>query len=77
MSLYSLQDLVCCICGTPYRATVNTAWHGFDKAVCGQKCFYEKQWRRTLSMLGKDYYLDPREYDAHGYPTDKRTGKVQ
>lgn len=68
MTLYSEQDLICCICGVKYKATVNRTWHGFDQATCGSKCFYEKQWRETLSIMGKEYYPDPRKYDSAGYP---------
>jgi hypothetical protein len=73
MSLYSEMPLFCCICGVTYAATVNRTWHGFDQAVCGAACYYEKEWRKTLSTLGKAYYPDPRSYDAAGYPV-KVTG---
>jgi len=68
MPLFSEQDLICCICGTPYKANVNRTWHGFDEAVCGSKCYYEKDWRRVLSIRGSEYRPDPRTYDAQGYP---------
>ena len=68
MPLFSEQDLFCSICGHRYKASVNATWRGFDQAVCGARCYYEKDWRRTLSTMGKDYYPDQREYDEQGRP---------
>jgi hypothetical protein len=67
ISLFSEQELICCICGTKYMASVNRIWHGFDQAVCGARCYYEKDWRRTLSIMGKPYQPDnPDKYDEEG-----------
>ena len=64
--MFSKQDLFCCICGIKFQASVATTWHGFDKAVCGQSCFDEKEWRRVLSSLGKPYR-------PHEPPTGSKT----
>lgn len=69
--LFSEQELICCICGTKYMASVNRTWHGFDEATCRAQCFYEKKWRKTLSIMGKPYYPDPRTYDDAGYPVKR------
>jgi hypothetical protein len=65
---FTPMALKCCICGVDYAASVAATWHRFDHGVCGSACFYEKEWRRTLSTLGKPYRPDPRAYDAAGYP---------
>jgi hypothetical protein len=62
MPLFSEMPLFCCICGVTFHAGVNRQWHGFDEAVCGAGCYYEKEWRKTLSTLGKAYYPDPRQF---------------
>lgn len=61
--MFSQQSLYCSICGTAFKASVGAAWQAFDKAVCGQRCFHEKEWRRTLSIMGNEYREDPREYN--------------
>jgi hypothetical protein len=33
---------------------VNAQWHGFEQAVCSRECYYEKEKRKTRSILGKD-----------------------
>lgn len=66
--LFTPMALKCCICGVDYEATVRDTWHRFDAGVCGQACYYEKEWRQTLSTLGNPYRPDPRQYDAQGYP---------
>jgi len=48
----------CCICAVhaPFD------WHkryGMDAACCCKECYEEFDWRRTLSILGKDYYPKP------------------
>jgi hypothetical protein len=45
--------------------TVSSPWHGFDQAVCGARCFYEKEWRKFLSMLGRPYKPDPRTFEGN------------
>ena len=67
MPLFSNQALRCCVCGRTYETTCNsgTRW---ENAVCSMRCHFEKEWRRTLSIMGNPYRPDPREYDAAGYP---------
>ena len=67
MGLFSPQALICCICGTPYQVTCNdgTRW---QNSVCSMRCHFEKEWRYTLSVLGKPYRPDERVFDDHGYP---------
>lgn len=67
MPLFSEQKLSCCICRTRYSTTANSG-SKWKEGVCSMRCYYEKQWRETLSIMGKEYYPDPREYDASGYP---------
>jgi hypothetical protein len=66
--MFSKQNLICCICGGELRCDIGDSWHAFEKAVCGSKCFYEKEWRGYLSLMNKPYRPDSRKYDEHGYP---------
>jgi len=65
--IFSLQTLHCCICAVEYEVTCNsgTRW---ENGVCSMRCHHEKEWRRTLSILGKPYRPDHRRYDVAGYP---------
>ena len=39
-------------------------WHkGYGREIrcCGKECHDEAEWRRTLSIMGKEYYPDPRK----------------
>lgn len=67
MSLFSAQELRCCICGERYETTVNsgTKW---ANGVCTMRCHFEKEWRGVLSTTGKPYKEDTRTYDQRGYP---------
>lgn len=67
MSLFSQQEIYCCICRSgPHSPGIATGM--WKQGVCSMRCFYEKDWRTTLSILGKPYRVDPRPYDEHGYP---------
>ena len=67
----SPQKLKCCICGIEYETTCNggTQW---VNGVCSMRCHYEKEWRRTLSVLGMGYEPDTREFDDRGYPVKEK-----
>lgn len=39
--------------------TPNTPW--IKNAVCSKECNDEFHWRETLSIMGKEYYPDPKE----------------
>lgn len=68
MSLFSTMDLFCQTCGELYQTTCNTgAW---KRGTCSMRCHYEKEWRYTLSVLGKPYRPDERTFDANGYPVE-------
>lgn len=71
-ALFSKQEIHCCICRSgPHSPGIST---GMWKAgVCSMRCYYEKQWRETLSIMGKEYYPDSRTYDERGYPLPKVT----
>ena len=57
MSLFSKQTLICCICNNKFKVTVGGGYDGnFDAGTCSQKCWKEKDWRRVLSIMGKEYY---------------------
>lgn len=56
--MFTRCGIRCCVCGT------DIDWHhryGRDAPCCGKTCFDEFEWRRTLSILGKEYY--PRRPD--------------
>ena len=57
MSLFSKQKVFCQICGEEMETNFQS-WKG---RVCGRKCGKELEWRRTLSIMGKEYYPDPRK----------------
>ncbi len=42
--------------------------YGKDIRCCGRECHVEAEWRRTLAILGKEYYHDPRL--THASDTD-------
>ena len=67
MPLFSDQDLTCCVCAKAFKTTCASG-NKFDQGVCSVRCYYEKDWRRTCSMLGNPYRPDPRDYDQHGFP---------
>ncbi len=52
MTIYSKQITYCMACGKEMR-TDFTLWKG---QVCDKECFEEIEWRKILSMLGKEYY---------------------
>ncbi len=35
--------------------------YGRECGCCGSECYREFEWRRTLAVIGKDYYPDPRK----------------
>jgi hypothetical protein len=37
--------------------------YGNHFKVCDRKCAREMDWRETLSILGKEYYPDPKPYE--------------
>jgi hypothetical protein len=63
---YTDQKWFCQACGREMNAPLTGRWHN---RTCSGRCFYEFEWRRTLSIMGKEYYPDPREYDADGHPS--------
>jgi hypothetical protein len=64
MPLFSKQRYICCMCGVETEGTCNE--NRFKRGVCGPACFAEKEWRSTLSLLGKDYYPDPKgDFECH------------
>ncbi len=53
-------ELYCPVCRREFD------WHrgyGRDIRCCGEICHTEAEWRRTLSILEKPYYPDPRKTD--------------
>lgn len=57
MGRLSLMDVYCNSCGINF----STDFQRFGGKVCSIECFNEFQWRKTLSMMGKSYYNDPRK----------------
>lgn len=57
MSFFSTQKMYCTICGSQYAWACN---HGFTNSrTCSVDCHREFEWRETLSMMGRSYYLQP------------------
>lgn len=56
--MFSRNDVRCCICqeGMDYQQR-----YGRESCCCSQACWNEFEWRQTLSILGKEYYPDPKK----------------
>lgn len=57
MSLYSKQKVFCQACGKEFETT----FQSWDGRVCCKECFKELEWRKILSILGKQYYPNSNE----------------
>lgn len=53
MSLFTRFSLYCPICRVEFDGH---AGYGREIRCCGKDCHDEAEWRRTLSILGKEYY---------------------
>lgn len=64
MSLYSKQKFYCNACGKELFCTINQMMGGqiLGFKCCSMVCVREIQWRRALSIMGKEYYPDPEPY---------------
>lgn len=62
MSLYSKQKIFCNSCGKEMFEELPRVYGNHFK-VCDRKCAREMDWRETLSILGKEYYPDPKPYE--------------
>lgn len=62
--MFSKQPLFCCICGEKFEASLIDSWHSFEKAVCGEKCFYEKRRRESLSILNQVFTLYEKKHSS-------------
>ena len=51
MSVFSQQEIRCQICG----ASFNTDFQSYQGRVCNPECWKELEWRKALSVMGKDY----------------------
>lgn len=56
MPLFAPTKLFCCICGKEWKASAGYCEGNFDQGTCSSFCHREKHWRKTLSILGKEYY---------------------
>lgn len=48
--------VLCCICSQPFTLKNQ---YGRDGCACSKECYREFDWRRTLSIMGKLYRIDP------------------
>lgn len=55
MSLFSVQQLYCCICQNLFDTDFNCYAGYAAEAVCSKLCFERKQIRRTRAIMGKKY----------------------
>lgn len=62
---YSEQQIFCNACGKEEHRVLPGI--GRTYKVCSMRCLQEMQWRDTLSLMGKEYYPDPRQFDEDGY----------
>ena len=56
MSIFSKQKAFCRACGKEMKTDFRQ-WGG---EVCNRNCFKELEWRKCLSILGKEYKPDPK-----------------
>lgn len=52
----------CSICRTEMNWMTR---YGREGTCCDKECHDEFEWRRTLAILGKPYYRDPRKDAPH------------
>lgn len=64
MSLFKKQQAFCMVCGTPFLSAYGTGRDGCYGSTCSDECRQEWDWRYTLYVMGRDYYLDPKREDA-------------
>ena len=55
--IFSEQEVYCQGCGKKFK----TNFQKFGGRVCSMECSQELGWKRTLSILGKEYYPDPKK----------------
>jgi hypothetical protein len=61
MSLFSKQKWFCNICGKEqFSEMPSNKYTG--AMLCSMPCIHEFRWRQTLSIMGKEYYSDPKPY---------------
>jgi hypothetical protein len=62
---FSKQIVYCNVCGT--KMSTEIAQLGkFDGRFCSMDCLREFEWRRTLSLMGKEYYPKPNKENNNG-----------
>jgi hypothetical protein len=68
MSLWSKQIFYCNCCGKEMFCGANNVMGSnfLGWKVCSIGCVREIRWKETLSLLGKEYYPDPRKFDENG-----------
>lgn len=58
--MYSYMKVYCPICREPFNGM-----EGYGRIdatrCCNKECYQEWEWRKTLAILGKEYYPDPRK----------------
>jgi hypothetical protein len=55
MSLWSKQQFFCNACGKEFYEEYVRVF-GVEFKVCSVICMVEMEWRKTLSVMGKEYY---------------------
>jgi len=55
--MFSKQKVFCNGCGKEFETTFGS----YGGHVCSKKCFDIIERKRTLSILNKEYYPDPKE----------------
>jgi hypothetical protein len=54
-SIWAPQVVFCRICGT----VIETVFQLYGGEVCNEICKIELEWRKTLCIMGKEYYPMP------------------
>ncbi len=56
--MFSTMQVFCSICKAEFDGMKH---YGREGSCCSRECYDEWEWRRTLAIMGKAYYPDPRK----------------
>jgi len=61
MNIFSEQEVYCRTCGKKFKTNFSMFYGG---EVCNKECFDELEWKKTLALMGKGYYQNPRKIEV-------------
>jgi len=57
--MFTKQKVFCNNCGKEFEAN----FQSYKGIVCSKECFEDLDWKKTLSILGKEYYPRSKKKD--------------